>query len=185
MNNNPLPLPSLPTQETIDNVISYAPQPVRPIARKTLAWLKQKLTPFDVPDQGEHATSVMGADPTDYGGNSSPEIDSDIEDSKKNRHVDRDVRAKPEKGQMSMMFVIDSPPAKAKSNRKPEISRSFVPSVPESRKDIFPPLLISKRTQPSNTRVSTPPSPMKMSAPILAGSEFVLIRPLFLDALSA
>jgi len=171
MNNNPLPLPSLPTQETIDSIISYAPQPVRPIARQTFAWLKQKLTPFDVPEPGEHSTSVTGADPTDYGESSSPEIDSDIEDSKKNRHVDGDIKAKPEKGQMSMMFALDSPNTKPKSNRKPEISRAFVPSAPESR---IPPLLISKRTPPSNTRFPTPPSPMKMSAPILAGSEFVL-----------
>jgi hypothetical protein len=171
MNNNPLPLPSLPTQETIDSLISYAPQPFRPIARKTFAWLKQKLTPFDVPEPGEHATTVTGADPTDYGESSSPEMGSDVEDSKKDRHVDGDIKAKPEKGQMSMMFVIDSPTTKPKSNRKPEISRTFVPSTPESR---TPPFSISKRTQSSNTRVPTPPSVMKMSSPILAGSEFVL-----------
>jgi hypothetical protein len=177
MNNNPLPLPSLPTQETFDNIKSYAPQPVRPIARKTFTWLKQKLTPFDIPDPEEHSTSVTGADPTDYEEGSSPEIDSDSEDSQKNRHVDGDIKAKPEKGQMSMMFVIDSPKSKPKSNRKPEISKAFVPSVQESRTDISPPLLISKlskRTPPFNARVPTPPSPMKMSAPILAGSEFVL-----------
>jgi hypothetical protein len=177
MNNNPLPLPSLPTQETIDSIISYAPQPVRPIARKTFAWLKQKLTPFDVPEPGEHSTSVTGADPTDYEEGSSPEIDSGIEDSQKNRYVDGDIKAKPEKGQMSMMFVIDSPKSKPKSNRKLKISKAFVPSVQESRTDTSPPLLISKlskRTPPFNTRVPTPPSPMKMSAPILAGSEFVL-----------
>jgi hypothetical protein len=168
MNNNPLPLPSLPTQETIDSIISYAPQPVRPIARKTFAWLKQKLTPFDVPEPGEQSTSVIGADPTDCG---EGEIDSDIEDTKKDRHVDGDIKAMPEKGQMSMMFVIDSPNTKSKSNRKLDISRVFVPSVSESR---TPPLLISKRTPPSNTRFPTPPSSMKMSSPILTGSEFVL-----------
>jgi hypothetical protein len=113
----------------------------------------------------------MGADPSDYGESSSPEIDSDIEDSKKNRHVDGDIKARPERGQMSMMFVIDSPNAKPKSNREPKISRAFVPSASESR---TPPLLKSKKTPPSNTRFPTPPSLMKMSAPILAGSEFVL-----------
>jgi hypothetical protein len=171
MNNNPLPLPSLPTQETIDSIISYAPQPVRPIARKTFAWLKQKLTPFDVPEPGEHSTSVTGADPTDYGENSSPGIDSDIEGSKKNVDEYMDIKAKPEKGQMSVMVVLDSPNTKPESNREPEISRAFVPSAPESR---TPSLLISKRTPPSNTRAPTPLSSMKMSAPILAGSEFVL-----------